>query len=345
MDAPWSPGERTLADTVCVRAEQVLGRQSVRSRDHEDQNRWSAGHAQVRSRIVASTSIVLPQISGSCDPRRRELRERRDHLLSGRPRRDLLRGPKRWRRSAPRFSEFTAPRVAPIVAMSLELVAPGPSSFPNADPSALAVSSACDAGYAIWERIAITTRAASRPSPAVPSSPVIDTLGAPAVSRKRPQVLLAVRRDRRRPIDRDVVVITARGQLPQAEKTGDRRGFLTDALHQIPIRTDEERMMTDSSEARGLNRPARNRSALAFAESLPQRTGHDPDPWRPGAYQQLGWFGLSWRSTLTFPTRNSSTPPRRAGRLTLTSARRPSGDDVAEGAASHEGSRCRQLGG
>jgi hypothetical protein len=81
--------------------------------------------------------------------------------------------------------------------------------------------------------------------------------------------------DRRRPVDRDVVVVVDVDQAAEAEVARDRRGLLRDALHQVAVRADGVDPRVDD----GVSRPVpalreerlRDREPDAVPEALPER--------------------------------------------------------------------------
>src|SRR5436853_7073663 len=97
----------------------------------------------------------------------------------------------------------------------------------------------------------------------------------PALRREALAVSLGVEGDRRRAVDRDVIVVVADDQLAQPEVARDRRRFLADPLHQIAVRADHVRAMVDDLAARPVEElrevALRDREPDRVSETLPER--------------------------------------------------------------------------
>jgi len=128
---------------------------------------------------------------------------------------------------------------------------------------------------------------------------VPDPLDVPTVGPEASQMVLAVKRDRGRAVDRYVVVVVADGQLAETEMARDRSGLLSDPLHQIAVGGDRDRLMIErfrsgtveplSQKTLGEREPDR------VAESLTQRTGRDLDP------RSVGTLGMARRPRAPLP--------------------------------------------
>ena len=115
-------------------------------------------------------------------------------------------------------------------------------------------------------------RARSR-STSLPSATLIDV---PAVRRVPGRDVLG-ERDRRRPRQRDVVVVVKDDQPPEAQVTGQRRGLGPDALHHVAVAGEHEGVVAKMSwpgavVARGQVRLA-DRHADRVGDALTERPG------------------------------------------------------------------------
>src|SRR5437763_1314097 len=72
-----------------------------------------------------------------------------------------------------------------------------------------------------------------------------DVLRVPSRRAEALEMALGVEGDRRRSVDRDVVVVVADDQLAEREMARDRRGLLADALHEVAVRADHVGVVVD----------------------------------------------------------------------------------------------------
>ncbi len=68
-----------------------------------------------------------------------------------------------------------------------------------------------------------------------------DVLDVPALSGEARALVLGVEAERRRPVDRDPVVVVEDDEAAEPELAGDRGCLLADALHQVAVRDDRRR--------------------------------------------------------------------------------------------------------
>src|SRR5438270_10714597 len=91
-------------------------------------------------------------------------------------------------------------------------------------------------------------------------------------------------RDGRGAVDRDVVVVVEIDELSEAERSGDRRGLVRDALHQVAVRADDVRVVVDDLVVRPVEELGQealcDAEADAVRESLSERPGRRLDAGR-----------------------------------------------------------------
>ena len=106
----------------------------------------------------------------------------------------------------------------------------------------------------------------------------------PALRREPRAPVLAGERDRRRPVDRDPVVVVEVDELPESELPGNRRGLVRDAFHHVAVAADAVDAVVDDLVVRSVvalgEKPLRDREADAVRETLAERSGRRLDPRR-----------------------------------------------------------------
>ena len=125
-------------------------------------------------------------------------------------------------------------------------------------------------------------RRAGRPLERAQVLGVRDRLHVPAVRLEALALVLGREAERRRAVDRDVVVVVVVDELAEAEVAGDRRGLHRDPLHHVAVGADRVDAAVDDlvvgpvvalgEEAVG------DREADAVREALPERAGRRLDP-------------------------------------------------------------------
>ena len=115
------------------------------------------------------------------------------------------------------------------------------SSSPSGEPCDFAVSTACGAPNAMCERttierrpLGLRLRVRDRLAQQIEVVRVVDVLHVPAL-RLEPLRPVLGERDRRRAVDRDVVVVVEVDELAEPERAGDRRRLVRDAFHQVAV--------------------------------------------------------------------------------------------------------------
>ena len=82
-----------------------------------------------------------------------------------------------------------------------------------------------------------------------------------------------------RAVDRDVVVVVDEHHAAELQVTGERRGFVADALHQVAVAADAEDVVVAHLGAEPFAHVLLvDRETDRVGESLPERTGGDLDP-------------------------------------------------------------------
>ena len=103
----------------------------------------------------------------------------------------------------------------------------------------------------------------------------------PAVGLEAHRDVLAVEAQRRRTVERDVVVVVEVDDAPEGVLAGERRGLRRDALHEVTVGDDRERVVIDDLGAEVLAQVLLgDRHADAVAEALAERAGGDLDAGR-----------------------------------------------------------------
>ena len=88
-------------------------------------------------------------------------------------------------------------------------------------------------------------------------------------------------RERRRPVDRDAVVVEQHDQLFQLEVAGERDRLLADAFHQVAVGGEHIGVVIDDVAAElGREMAFGNRHADRIGEPLAERTGRGLDAGR-----------------------------------------------------------------
>jgi hypothetical protein len=121
---------------------------------------------------------------------------------------------------------------------------------------------------------------------------VLDTQHVPSLGGEALEMALGVERDRRRAVDRDVVVVVAERQLAEPEVAGDRSRFLADPLHQVAIGADRVRAVVDELVPWAVEalreETLGERETDGVADALPERTGRHLDARRVAALRVPG---------------------------------------------------------
>ena len=108
----------------------------------------------------------------------------------------------------------------------------------------------------------------------------LDVLHVPAQRLVARRAILG-ERDRRRAVDRDVVVVVEVDELAETERAGDRRRLVRDAFHQIAVGGDAVHAMVDDLVVRPVvalgEEPLRDPEADAVRVALPERAGRHLD--------------------------------------------------------------------
>ena len=104
---------------------------------------------------------------------------------------------------------------------------------------------------------------------------VVDVLDVPPVRLEALALVLADVADRRRAVDRDVVVVVDVDEAPEPELARDRRGLLRDSLHHVAVGADRVDPRVDDRVARPVppvgEEALRDREPHAVREALPER--------------------------------------------------------------------------
>ncbi len=90
--------------------------------------------------------------------------------------------------------------------------------------------------------------------------------------------------DRRRPVDRDVIVVVEVDELPERVRSGERARLVRDALHEVAVRADRIDAVVDDLVVRPVEgagqEPLGEPQANAVCEPLPERAGRHLDAFR-----------------------------------------------------------------
>ena len=113
---------------------------------------------------------------------------------------------------------------------------------------------------------------------------VVDVLDVPAVRLEALALVLGRERERRRAVDRDVVVVVDVDEPAEPEVAGDRRRLRADALHHVAVGADRVDPRVDDRVVRPVvaigEEALRDRHADAVREALAERPGRRLDPGR-----------------------------------------------------------------
>ena len=190
------------------------------------------------------------------------------------------------------------------------------SSSPSGEPCDLEVSTACGAPYAMWLRTMISegrsSSACAAPiarSSAPTSSDVRHRLDVPAVRLEALALVLGREAERRRAVDRDVVVVVEVDEPAEAEVAGDRRGLHRHALHHVAVGADRVDAPVDDLVVRAVvalgQETVGDREADAVREALSERARRRLDA--------LGDEVLGMARACASPTGGSASAPRARG--------------------------------
>ncbi len=121
---------------------------------------------------------------------------------------------------------------------------------------------------------------------------VVDRQHVPAVGLEALVDVLAVEAQRRRAVERDVVVVVEVDEATEPELPGERRGLRRDALHQVAVGDDRVRAVVHDLRAVALAQVLLgHRHADAVGEALAERAGRDLDAGRHVHAVALGVAG------------------------------------------------------
>ena len=123
---------------------------------------------------------------------------------------------------------------------------------------------------------------------------VVDVLDVPAVRLEALALVLGRERERRRAVDRDVVVVVDVDEPAEPEVAGDRRGLLGDALHHVAVGADRVDPRVDDLVVRA-GCSGRRGSAARSPSRRRSRTPGRAARWSsrsPAVWPHSGWPGV-----------------------------------------------------